>query len=65
MDPLIYVEYLHFGGAMILTLMVDGANSVISLTILLPIPGNIVFTPDNTSTIHKTYAYACPFTLHN
>ena len=42
MDPPIHVEYLRSGGATILTFTVDGANAVISLTILLPIPGNIV-----------------------
>ena len=47
-EPPIQTEYFRSGGAMILILIVDGANAVISFCILSAMPGYIVVPPDMT-----------------
>lgn len=46
MEPPIQTEYLRSGGAIILTLIEDGASAVISFCIRSEIPGYIVVPPD-------------------
>ena len=54
MEPPIHTEYFRSGGAMILILMVDGANAVISFCILSAIPGYMVVPPDITELAYKS-----------
>merc|ERR1740116_271100 len=53
-DPPIQTEYLRSGGATILTLILAGANAVISLVKRTSIPGNMVVPPDNTVLVYKS-----------
>merc|ERR1719229_1238898 len=52
--PPIHTEYFLSGGATIFTLILAGANVVISFVNLTSIPGNIVVPPDNTVFVYKS-----------
>ena len=54
MDPPIQTEYLRSGGAMILTLIVDGAREMISFCIRSAIPGNMVVPPERTLLAYRS-----------